>query len=1014
MQLELKDLRIDSSRGLDEKQVDQMRDLFGKNKLTPPPQKPWWRDLLEKFKDPTIQILIVAAAISLIITAIEKYILHEADANFIDSIGIFLAVLLATLVGYFSERKSAREFDLLNKVKDDITSKVYRNGKITEVHIEEIVVGDLILLEPGDKVPSDGLLLESGSLYIDQAMLTGESVPVRKGILSPSDPEKPVDFQTLLDLSDPHHEAFVARGTMIADGHGLFITTAVGDHTQMGKIAQALVRDDDQNRETPLVAKLGRLAKQISVLGTIGATSIFTLMGLIAASHSPLFLQLLKDPIAFFGLSICSLLFGFLLTKYAALPFFKRMDMEVRNYGPRLILSFPMIIAAFTILLGIWGITFQSDEQIGMDLLHQILLAFVVAVTIIVVAVPEGLPMMVTVSLALNMMKMARENCLVRKLVASETIGSATVICTDKTGTLTQNQMKPVWFWSGEKDYSSDQISSLIVSDFWKHLIPGIAVNSSANLNIERKIGSKDIIRGIGNPTECSLLKFLHRQGIDYLTERKRWQPLFELGHNSERKMSATLVRIDDHFSCFGKGAPERILARCSTILINGRKEPIESYQEEITAAIQSASDQALRVLAFSEKIFSPECTGCLDKDPVACLSCQDHCFIGLVGIADPVREEVPAAVQTCLDAGVQVKIITGDALPTAKAIAKKAHVYSGQAEELVLDSASFNAIPDIDLPEQADRLKVLARSTPMDKLRLVKALHKRGEVVAMTGDGTNDAPALKYADVGLSMGITGTEVAKEASDIVLLDDNFKSIVTGIWWGRTLFQNIQRFLQFQLSVNIVALLCALTGPLVGVPLPLTVTQLLWINIIMDTFAAIALSTDPPRPRTMKEKPIPKNAHIITKTMGITMIVVSIYQVLILFMVLFGGWFVSPDHRYNGSIPITSPEYLKHNLEALTVFFTVLIMFQFWHKINCRSLHYDESPFDMILKNRLFLIIISIITITQIIMVQSPAIGQFFRTTPLEWSQWFKIALLTATVLPVAWIGRQIARFVHER
>ncbi|MDO5580828.1 MAG: cation-translocating P-type ATPase [Planctomycetia bacterium] len=1014
MQLNYKDLQLDPSRGLDNSQIDQMRDLFGKNMLTPPPKTPWWKELLDKFKDPTIQILLAAAAISLIITAVEKYALHDADANFIDSIGIFLAVLLATLVGYFSERKSAREFDLLNRVKDDITIKVQRNGKITEVHIEDIVVGDLVHLQPGDKVPSDGLLLESRSLYIDQAMLTGESVPARKGIFALAKESESANFQDLIDAAGPQHDAFVARGTMVADGHGLFITTAVGDKTEMGKIAQALVQDDDQNNETPLVAKLARLAKQISVLGTIGATSIFTLMSVIAACQSPLSRQILKESGELSGIILCALFLGILLTKFAALPFFKSMDMEVKKFRLRVLLSIPMIIAAFTILLGIWGMVFQdAEQQIGMDLLHNILLAFVVAVTIIVVAVPEGLPMMVTVSLALNMMKMARENCLVRKLVASETIGSATIICTDKTGTLTQNQMKPVWFWSGENEYHPDQFSSLVQTGIWEHLVRGITINSSANLEIVKE-DEKESIRGIGNPTECSLLKFLQAQGVDYLAERKRGQSLFELGHNSERKMSAVFARISDRTTCFLKGAPERILARCSSILIDGKEEPIDPYREKISEAIKSASDQALRVLAFSEKTCSGECEGCRGKDPAACLACGDHCFVSLTGIADPVREEVPAAVQTCLDAGVQVKIITGDALPTAKAIAKKVHVYNGSEEELVLDSAAFNAVSDEDLPEKAEHLKVLARSTPMDKLRLVKALHKRGEVVAMTGDGTNDAPALKYADVGLSMGITGTEVAKEASDIVLLDDNFKSIVTGIWWGRTLFQNIQRFLQFQLSVNIVALLCALIGPLVGVPLPFTVTQLLWINIIMDTFAAIALSTDPPRPRTMKEKPIPKDAHIITKTMGITMVVVSLYQVAVLFAVLFCGWFVAPEHQYDGSISMTDSKYMEHNLEALTVFFTVLVMFQFWHKINCRSLHYDESPWNMITKNRLFIAIISIITITQIIMVQSHTVGQFFRTTPLDWEQWLKIFLLTATVLPVAWIGRQIARLAHER
>ncbi len=1014
-EIKLRDITVDKTIGLNTEQVEQMRLLFGKNELTPPKRTPWWKELLEKFDDPTIRILLAAAIISLIITAIEIYILGNKDANFIDSAGIFFAVFLATLVSFFSERKSAREFELLNKVKEDITIKVLRNGQISEVSIKELVVGDLVRLDAGDKLPADGILLETMNLMLDQSMMTGESVPVRKTICS-----LPLDIDIIHQKITSNDTSFCARGTMVVDGNGQFLVTSVGDNTEMGKIAKALSHEENDQVETPLMGKLSILAQQISVLGVVGALVIFTMMSFMAMLKSPLLLPLYHNTPIFSAILLTAIGLGFLLMQYVLKPFFAGMNMEMRSKRLSCLTALPVAIAVFVLLMGLWGIFFVSNDatesEVGIELLKSVLLAFVVAVTIIVVAVPEGLPMMVTTSLALNMMKMARENCLVRKLVASETIGSATIICTDKTGTLTQNKMQPIWFFLNQKEYNLSDISQFRESEIWSHLVQGITVNSEANLHIEHKDDpAKRVIQGIGNPTECALLKFLEENGVDYRKEREQYQRVFEVGHNSDRKMSLVVIEDNGSKICLAKGAPERLIARCGFIWIKDHPEPIAAYQTEIQEALTRASEQALRIIAFCEKPLKQDvCEACRSGQFNACVECGDQILIGLVGIADPIRTEVPQAVETCQTAGVQVKMITGDALPTAVAIAKQAGIYHSKAEELVLDSTQFNQITEEELPDAARRIRVLARSTPMDKLRLVKALHQTGDVVAMTGDGTNDAPALKYADVGLSMGITGTEVAKEASDIVLVDDNFKSIVTGIWWGRTLFQNIQRFLQFQLSVNVVALVCALIGPLVGIPLPLTVTQLLWINIIMDTFAALALSTDPPRPHTMLEKPIPRNSHIITGTMGITILVVSLYQVAILFATIFFGWFVTAANHYDFTVPITSPEYLKENLEALTVFFTVLIMFQFWHKINCRALRYNESPFTLITKNHLFLAIIITITVVQIIMVQMPFFGAFFRTTPLYLNQWIGIGLLTLTVMPVAWFGRELAHWIGCR
>jgi len=982
---------IQPETGLNDEQVSEQRKRFGKNELTPPEREPWWRQFLEKFDDPTIKILLVAAFISLLMTCMEKYILRHPEVSFIDAIGIFLAVFLATFVGYLSERKSAREFELLNKIKEAIPVKVKRNGRMTEVPVDELVVGDVVRLDLGDKVPADGVVIDALGLLVDQSLLTGESIAVEKNV-----------FHGEGDLlTQPIDETMrVARGTMVTDGHGTFLVTAVGDATQMGKIAETLKEAAESNADTPLKQKLSRLAKQISVIGVSASTAIFTVMAVSLCWKSPLVQMFWEHQIQFWLLAGLSVVLGVMLVRFVLRPFFASMDMEMTSLRLRLLSSIPMIVAFFALTIGFWG--FTHDAFFAVELLRELLVVFVVAVTIIVVAVPEGLPMMVTVSLAMNMMKMARENCLVRKLIASETIGSATVICSDKTGTLTQNRMQPVWFLFGIREYNRETLDRFVKTPEWTRLIDAIAINSEANLKID---GTK--AQGIGNPTESALLAFLHEQGIDYNDHREKYHRDWELSHNSERKMSLVFVEHENGHTCHIKGAPEKVIDHCATILIDGKSEPIEPYRDVLFAKLRDASEHALRVIAFSERHQQDHCE--TREEQEACIENRENTLLGLIGIADPIRPEVPGAVETCRGAGIQVKMITGDALPTAVAIARQAKILTDEKTQLVLTSEDFSKVSDKDLPDIAEKLRVLARSTPMDKLRLVRALHHQGEVVAMTGDGTNDAPALKYADVGLSMGISGTEVAKEASDIVLVDDNFKSIMTGVLWGRTLYQNIQRFLQFQLSVNVVALTCALIGPLVGLPLPFTVPQLLWINIIMDTFGAIALSTDPPRRQTMQQKPIPRSAHIITPAMGVSILINSFYQVIILFTALYLGWFLDAEHKFQ----FFADPRARENLEALTVFFTIFIMFQFWHKFNCRALRHDESPFALFWKNRLFLLIVFLITFTQFMMVQASdfiGIGEIFRTVPLSLNQWLEIMILTGTIIPVAWFSRMIAYF----
>ncbi|MBQ9874189.1 MAG: calcium-translocating P-type ATPase, PMCA-type [Thermoguttaceae bacterium] len=999
-------------KGLTTEQASASREKHGRNELTPPAREPWWKELLSKFDDPTIKILLASAVLSLIVTAIEKWGLRDAEANFIDTIGVFIAVALATLVGFFSERKSAKEFEALNKIKEDVPIKVVRDGQLDKISIKDVVVGDVVRLESGDKLPADGIVLDATNLFVDQATFTGESVPVRKI------PTQNVwDVEAQGKVAKMGADDFAMRGTTVSDGRGWLLVTSVGDATEMGKIADALASAAIDDSETPLVQKLAKLAQLISVVGVSAATAIFSVMTMLAICHSEVSKALVHSSGAFASIAILALLLGVVLERFAAKPFFASMGTPVQSKKISALIVLPCFIALFAIFAGIWGMMngqlipgieeFSSPKVPGVELLKSVLLAFVVAVTIIVVAVPEGLPMMVTISLALNTMKMARENCLIRRLIASETIGSATIICTDKTGTLTENKMTPVRVFADGKVFERDRFEELKKGSGWERLVRGIAVNSQANLRVETVDGAEKV-SGVGNPTECALLTFLRDQGVDYHAERdKAPVRVYELGHNSDRKFSVSAYESGNgEQNCLVKGAPERVLARCSTVLVDGKVEPISNHMETIQKALADASDAALRVLAFSEKLPSDDdhCANCKSgaQNEKLCVNCPNRCLIGFVGIQDPARPEVPGAIAQCREAGIQVKMITGDAKPTAVAIAKNVGIYTGAEDEIAMTSEEFAQVSDEELPEVAEKLRVLARSTPSDKLRLVQALHRKGEVVAMTGDGTNDAPALKAADVGLSMGITGTEVAKEASDIILIDDNFKSVVTGVWWGRTLFQNIRRFLQFQLSVNFVALICSTLGPLVGVPLPLTVTQLLWINIIMDTFAALALSTDPPRPHTMKDKPISRDANVINGSMGISILVSGLYQVAIMFGALFGSWFAT--HKFE----LSAENFDKANLENLTIFFTILVMFQFWHKFNCRALRHDEGPFDLVWKNKLFLGIVFGITALQIVMVQIPAVGVFFRTQPLSFAQWIWITALTFTIVPVAWLGRWLS------
>ena len=971
--------------GLTSSQVQESRQKYGSNMFTPPLPDPEWKKLLAKFNDPTIILLLIAAGISIMMTVVDKVVL-QGEGHFIDGLAILFAVGLAVTIAYLNERKSEREFELLNKEKEAINVKVTRDGKFQTIPIGDVVVGDLVHLDLGDMIPSDGVIQSSLNLIVDQSLLTGESKPIRKTSGKPGS-----DYKS--ESAFPPNQVY--KGTMALDGHGYYITTEVGDSTEMGKVAKSLIKKESDTK-TPLVEKLGVLANQISVGGTAAAILIFTVMAVSALLKAELFITILASPVLLTAIVVLSAITAATLGLKGFMLFLGTMEMELKSKALKFLVFLPLWLGNFVLFSGLLGLI--GNTQLSIDLLNSLLLAFVIAIAIIVVAVPEGLPMMVSVSLALNMRRMALQNCLVRKLVASETIGSANVIYTDKTGTLTQNKMKPVWFYLGLRSYSAIEIKEAAETPEWDRIVQNIAINSEANLEVK-----SDSLVSVGNPTEGALLMLLNEHGIDYQNLRDFNLIEWQMSFNSERKMSVAMVKDDSRFNCYLKGAPELVLENCTHISIDGKPVPLNGQKAVILDALQKAAgDDALRVIAFSEKIDGDG--SCHGGDIQKCLKCGNRAFLGLVGIADPLREEVPDAVAQCRSAGIDVKMITGDNSRTANAIAKQCGII--HPGDLSITSAELQQFSDEELRDIAPKIKVLSRSTPVDKLRLVQTLIDLNYVVAVTGDGTNDAPALKAADVGLSMGKSGTEVAKEASDIVILDDNFRSIVTAVHWGRALYENIQRFLQFQLSVNVVALLIVLLGPLFGVPLPFTVLQLLWINIIMDTFAGIALSTEPPRPRSMKRLPIPRKAHMISPAMMVTIGISSIYQVVIMFIVLFTDFLGGP-YKLGG----------ENELEKLTILFTVFVMFQFWHKFNCRSLHFDESPFQKLFQNPNFIVIVTIITIAQIFMVQTGGpIGELFRTTPLPLETWGWILLLTATILPVAWFARYVSNLLglkHE-
>lgn len=878
-------MNIDKNKriGLTDEQVKQSREQHDKNVLTPPQRTSLWKLYLDKYRDPIIQILLVAAFVSLILAFIEK--------NFMETIGIFVAVFLATTVGFYFERDAAKKFNLLTALSEEQPVKVRRNGKVMEIPRHDVVVGDVVLVEVGDEVPADGELIVCNDLQMNESALTGEPV-AEKSLEGGGDGAYPRNV--------------ILRSTMVMNGRGEFVVTAVGDATEIGKVAKKST--EQTSVETPLHMQLDKLAKMISKVGSVVSVAAF-------------FIFLIHD----------------ILTNPA------------------------------------WG---------GKDYFYMaeiVLNYFMMAVTLIVMAVPEGLPMAITLSLALNMRRMLKSNNLVRKLHACETMGAVTVICTDKTGTLTQNKM---------------QVSALELKQGDEALLDtAIALNSTAELNDGKPIG---------NPTESALLLWLDAQGKNYEGLRKQVNVLKQLPFSTERKMMATLAEVDGETYLFVKGAPEIVMKKCiiEDRMLKQTAEELDEWQHK-----------AMRTLAFAYKkveasIMRTSRTS--TAEVVALLDANDLQLQAIAAIADPIRPDVPAAVQECRHAGIEVKVVTGDTAATALEIGKQIGVFEDEPENIGADGSmtsldqqmitgeQWEALSDEEAYERAKDIRVMSRARPTDKQRLVAMLQKRGEVVAVTGDGTNDAPALHYAHVGLSLG-SGTSVAKEASDMTLLDDSFKSIANAVMWGRSLYRNLQRFLFFQLVVNVAALLLVLGGSVIGTEMPLTVTQILWVNLIMDTFAALALASLPPSHEVMNDKPRKASDFIINKSVGFGILFCGIVFFLVMFALL-----VYCERRGKGGVDV----------HELTMFFTTFVMIQFWNLFNAKALMSHHTAFRHFLKDKGMILVLVLVLVGQWIIVTFG--GEMFRTTPLSLHEWLLIIGSTSVVLWVGELWRAFKRMIAKR
>ena len=890
--------------GLTAREVAQSRSKYGENVLTPPAKAPLWLQFLDKFRDPLIIILLIAGALSILISCYEYFGLGDGPTVFFEPVGIFVAIMLATGLSFYFEYQADKEFAILNKVNDDEPVEVIRDSNTTQIPRREVVVGDIVIVNTGEEIPADGELMESTLLNVDESTLTGEPMCAKTTVAS--------EFDSQATFPSNH----VMKGTKVMEGHGVMRVLAIGDHTEQGKVFEAV--QIDNSVKTPLDEQLDGLGRLVAKLSyCVGA-----------------------------GIIIGRILMYFLSSSY--------------------------------------------EQFEWLPFIAYLLQTLMIAVTLVVVSVPEGLPMAVTLSLAYSMRRMLKTNNLVRKMHACETMGATTVICTDKTGTLTQNQMRV----DSLQLYGLDEKSSAVAES--------MALNSTAQLDFTEP----DCPSVLGNPTEGALLLWLYEHGTDYRELRENSTIVDQLPFNTERKYMATVVDsalMPGRRILYVKGAPEIVFAMCRTMGEGATRERIENQ-------LLDYQNHAMRTLGFAFQM--------LDKGDVAIsngrVTATRLHFIGITAIADPVRSDVPDAIKECLDAGINIKIVTGDTPATAREIGRQIGLWTtADSDRNIMTGPEFAALNDEQLLQRVHELKIIARARPMDKKRLVETLQRLNQVVAVTGDGTNDAPALRAAQVGLSMG-DGTSVAKEASDITIIDNSFSSIGKAVMWGRSLYQNIQRFLLFQLTVNVTACLIVLIGAFMGTESPLTVTQMLWINLIMDTFAAMALASLPPSESVMHDRPRDRHAFILTRPMyGEIVGVGALFFVLLFFFLL-----VFKHADISSLSDMLSLNYLQlfagfgtltfwteGHLTAyeLTLLFTIFVMTHFFYLFNARAFETGRSALHFGGCKGLLTIVV-IIFAGQVLMVETPILQDFFNVVSLSLKDWGTIIIGSSLVLWVreAW------------
>lgn len=862
--------------GLTTKLVEESRNKHGSNTLTQIPPDPLWKKILEGFKDPMIMILLVALVVQVVL-----FFLGQAE--WFEPVGILIAILIANGVASVSESKQEGKASAL-KAEEEAkeTAKVIRDGKLEEIHVSEVVVGDIVYLQAGDKIPADGIVVD-GELKVDQAALNGETEEAEK---------VPYTDGESYDVKDLLNKFYAYRGTVVCGGEGHMEIKVVGDKTLFGELALEV---QEETRETPLQVKLSKLAKQISTFGYVGAIAI--VLGILAKT-----------------------------------------------------------LITGSIPSGIY------------EWIRLIMDAVTVAVTIIVCAVPEGLPMLTSILLSFQSLRMAKDNVLVRKINGLETAGSLSILFSDKTGTITEGKLSVVEMATGNvKVYNAlaEMPPSLTLD-----VVTGIGINNSA-------VASDGAIIG-GNSTDRALMAFLvSSNAVNSMTKEdvKSFNAF-----DSNKKMSSVTITRDGKSVTYVKGAPEKIIEKCTHYIDdNGQvKELVE--KNYLTTYIDTQAGRSMRLLAVAKADGESD-------DAALTLVC-------VISIRDNVRKEAVDAIREVQNAGIQVVMVTGDRKETAVAIAKEAGLLKSN-DDVALTSAEMAEKTDDELKALLPHLRVVSRALPTDKSRLVRIAQELDLVVGMTGDGVNDSPALKKADVGFAMG-SGTEVAKEAGDITILDDNFASIEKAILYGRTMFKSIRKFLIFQLTVNVAAVLTCFIGPLLGENVVMTVIQLLLINLAMDTLAAIAFGSEPALKEYMKDKPIPRTASIISKEMFTEIIISAVYITFVCLSILF----LPPVRNLFGDVDTT---YLK---SALFATFMMAITF---NGFNARTSH--MNPFEGLGRNKSFLIVMFAIFAMQFIFVTFG--GNVLSVESLSPTAWLICLVLAFLVIPIDMIRKAFTKKTQE-